>query len=73
MAPTSMDVSLKIVSTSVIQEMEFLVKKQLFHNVVTSIFSPLHPYDYLNPMEGGQVETFGVLWHVHEAIQVKRV
>jgi hypothetical protein len=45
----------------VIQEMEFLVKKQLFHNVVTSIFSPLHPYDYLNPMEGGQVETFGVL------------
>lgn len=61
MAPTSIHVSLKIVSTNVIQEMEFLIKKELFHNVVTSIFSPLHSYDYLNPMEGGQVETFGVL------------
>jgi hypothetical protein len=61
MAPTSIHVSLKIVSTSVIQEMEFLVQKELFHNVVTSIFSPLHLYDYLNPMEGGQVETFRVL------------
>ncbi len=61
MAPTSIHVSLKVVSTSVIQENGILGLKRAFHNVVTTIFSPFHLYDYLNPMEGGQVETFRVL------------